>query len=341
MSHEPLRNDRRRVLKIMAAVSAVASLGQPSISRADPLPEVRRIRLLRSHGICIAPQIVAESLLRSEGFEEVTYVDFRGDAQYPSPSWMLADNKVDVTLDAIGTAITSIDAGRPVTMLAGLHLGCYELFANERVASVHDLKGKVIPINAFGGVQHTFLSSILAYVGLDPRHDVRWEVHPSQESMSLLRNAKVDAFLAFPPEPQQLRANGVSRTILNTGRDKPWSWYYCCCLLANKEFASEYPVATKRATRAILKAADLCSRDPGLAAQYVMQSGLNSDYATVLDTLKDINYRQWRSYNPESTIRFHSVRLHEFGIVKSTPQRIIDIGTDWRILNELRRELKS
>ena len=246
-----------------------------------------------------------------------------------------------MSLDAVGTVVTSIDAGRNIVMLAGIHLGCYELFVTDRVASVRDLKGKIVPINAYGGVQHTFLSSMLAYVGLDPRTDVHWEVHPSAVSMNLLQQGKVDAFLAFPPEPQALRAKGVTRVILSTARDKPWSGYYCCCLIANKSFVSQYPIAAKRATRAILKAADLCAQDPAAAARKIVESGFTDRYETALDTLRDIDYREWRAYNPESTLRFHSVRLHECGFIRSTPQQIITQGTDWRILNELRQELKS
>jgi len=35
------------------------------------------------------------------------------------------------------------------------------------------------------------------------------------------------------------------------------------------------------------------------------------------------------------------LRLHELGMIKKTPQRIIAEGTDWRPLNELKRELKA
>ena len=34
-------------------------------------------------------------------------------------------------------------------------------------------------------------------------------------------------------------------------------------------------------------------------------------------------------------------RLHEAGMIKSTPQKIIAQGTDWRFLNELKKELKG
>jgi len=45
--------------------------------------------------------------------------------------------------------------------------------------------------------------------------------------------------------------------------------------------------------------------------------------------------------DPEDTIRFYALRLHEVGMVKSSPQKIIADGTDWRFLNELKRELKA
>jgi NitT/TauT family transport system substrate-binding protein len=33
--------------------------------------------------------------------------------------------------------------------------------------------------------------------------------------------------------------------------------------------------------------------------------------------------------------------MHQFGFLKSTPNKIIAEGTDWRFLNELKRELKA
>ena len=40
-------------------------------------------------------------------------------------------------------------------------------------------------------------------------------------------------------------------------------------------------------------------------------------------------------------IRYYSLRLHEIGMIKSSPQKIIAEGTDWRFLNALKRELKA
>jgi len=40
-------------------------------------------------------------------------------------------------------------------------------------------------------------------------------------------------------------------------------------------------------------------------------------------------------------MRFYALRLHEVGMIKAGPQKIIADGTDWRFLNELKRELKA
>jgi NitT/TauT family transport system substrate-binding protein len=40
-------------------------------------------------------------------------------------------------------------------------------------------------------------------------------------------------------------------------------------------------------------------------------------------------------------VRFYALRLHEAGMIKAIPQKLIAQGTDWRFLNELRKELKG
>ena len=57
--------------------------------------------------------------------------------------------------------------------------------------------------------------------------------------------------------------------------------------------------------------------------------------------MSEVPYDNWREYNPEDTIRYYALRLHEAGLIKSSPTRIIADGADWRFLNELKRELKA
>jgi NitT/TauT family transport system substrate-binding protein len=151
----------------------------------------------------------------------------------------------------------------------------------------------------------------------------------------------VDAFIGFPPEPQQLRAKKIGRVILNTTTDPPWSQYFCCLLAGNREFVRKYPVATKKVLRAYLKAADICANDPNRAARYMVDKGYVKDFKYALALINELPYDRWRNANPEDTMRFHALRLHEVGMIKSTPQKIIAQGTDWRFLNELKKELKA
>jgi len=57
--------------------------------------------------------------------------------------------------------------------------------------------------------------------------------------------------------------------------------------------------------------------------------------------LSSIPYSAWREYDPEDTVRYYALRLHETGFIKSTPQKIIAEATDWRFLDEIKRELKT
>jgi NitT/TauT family transport system substrate-binding protein len=110
---------------------------------------------------------------------------------------------------------------------------------------------------------------------------------------------------------------------------------------ANRAFVQQHPVATKRALRAILKGTNMCAVEPDRAAQLLVEGGRTHQYDLVRRVLKEIPYDRWRDYNPEDTVRFYALRLHEVGMIKSTPQKIIAEGTDWRFLNELKKELKG
>jgi NitT/TauT family transport system substrate-binding protein len=102
-----------------------------------------------------------------------------------------------------------------------------------------------------------------------------------------------------------------------------------------------HPVATKRVLRAVLKAADFCAAEPGGAARQLVEGGFTARYDYALETMRDVVYDKWRDYDAEDTVRFFALLLREAGIIKSTPQKIIADGTDWRFLNELKRELKA
>jgi NitT/TauT family transport system substrate-binding protein len=203
------------------------------------------------------------------------------------------------------------------------------------------LKGKSIGIRTLSSSAHLYLSIMAAHVGIDPKRDIRWVTDTDGNAMEGYAEGRTDAFLAFPPEPQRLRAQGIERVILRTATDRPWSQYFCCMLAGHREFVRAHPVATKRVLRAILKAADLCAVEPERVARQLVDGGITPQYDYALQTVTEIPYDRWREYDSEDTIRFYSLRLHEAGMIKSGPQKIISGGTDWRFLNELKRELKT
>jgi NitT/TauT family transport system substrate-binding protein len=109
----------------------------------------------------------------------------------------------------------------------------------------------------------------------------------------------------------------------------------------NRQFVREYPVATKRVLRAILKAADLCASQPARVAQELVDGHFTDRYDFALQTMQQVPYDKWREYDPEDTIRYYALRLYEAHTIKSTPQKVIAENTNWRFLNELKRELKT
>jgi NitT/TauT family transport system substrate-binding protein len=338
------RNDhwsRREFLSAAALAGAGTALGLRSeASAAEPPPETTKLTLDQRPSICVAAQYVAEEFLRAEGFTDVRYIK-KSRPKDIEPA--LASGEIDVGLHFAAPNIVRIEAGDPTVILSGAHVGCFELFGTDRVRAIRELKGKSVAVSSLGDPAHIFLSTMVAFVGLDPRKDINWVTHPVAESMRLLAQGKVDGFLGFPPQPQELRSKKIGHVVVNSMMDRPWSQYFCCMVTANKEFVRKHPIATKRALRGILKGADVCAREPQRVARFLVDKGYTQNYDYALQTMKEMQmaYGVWRDYDPADTLRFYALRLHEAGMIKSTPQKIIAQGTDWRFLRELRKELKG
>ena len=163
---------RREFVRTTAIGGTAAALvgSRPARSAAEPPPETTRLRLLKSPSLCWAPQYIADELLRAEGFTEITHLE---NVSGGPVSIRLAAGEADMSLNFVAPNIIRIDQGDPVVFLAGVHVGCFEVFGSERIARVRDLKGKTAVVDVIGGAPHTFFSTIVAHVGLDPRKDVR------------------------------------------------------------------------------------------------------------------------------------------------------------------------
>ena len=333
-------NRREFVRRLTLAGTAGLIRLVPSEASAELPPESPRLRLTQTPVVCVAPQYVASELLRAEGFADVQYVKRDGDFQ----RWqreVLASGEVDIMTNYVTSLVTQIDAGDPIVLLGGVHVGCYELFGTGNVRAIRDLRGRRVAVPESPSGQQLFVSMMAAYVGLDPGKDIEWVIHPATDASTLLAERKVDALMAFPPQAQELRAKKIGHVVVASAIDRPWSQYFCCMIAGNKEFVRKNPVATKRAVRAILKASMMCATEPERAARLLVDRGFATNYDYSLQMLKDLPYNRWRELDSSDAVRFYALRLHELGLIKSDPKKIIAQGTDWRFVNELKKELKG
>ena len=329
----------RRQLLMGLALAGAGLVRAPQLLADEGRLETTTVRLAKKIPVlCNAPQYVADDLLRAEGFTDIQYVASGPGAPLTKK---ITDAAIDFSMGYAGPNIIAVDAGEAIVNLAGVHVGCFELLGHEGIRSIADLKGKSIGITAKGSSEHVYLAAMLAYIGLDPGRDVDWVTSASPPVHKLFASGKVDAFLGFAPTPQDLRSRHIGHVVVNSAVDRPWSQYFCCMLIGNRDYIRKYPVASKRVLRAILKATDWCAADPAQVARRLADSGFTDRYDYALQGLSELPYDKWREYDAEDTIRFYALRLHEIGMIKSGPQKIIADGTDWRFLNELKRELKA
>jgi len=344
--------NRRGFLASLSAAGAASILGTGRSLADEGPPETTTIRLRvedapplvvsgrAENALCTAPLYITEDLLRAEGFTDIRFVPVKNGLPYTEA---FAHGEIDFANGFVPGAVRRLDAGVPITVLAGMHPGCFNLFVHEHIRTFTDLKGKQVGFNeGRGSAEHLYVSIMAAYVGLDPQNDINWTTTDDVASpIELFVQGKIDAYLAFVPEFPELSARKIGRVIVDMAMDRPWSQYFCCMLIGNTDFVRQYPVATKRAMRAILKATDLCATEPERAARRLVEGGFAQHYDIALQTLTDVPYNVWRELDPADSLRFYALWLHEFGEIDATPNQILAEGTDWRFLDELKRELKA
>ena len=153
-----LQLSRRDFLRAATTIGAVGCFGaHHAVAAAEPPPETTTIRLVHAPSICTAPQYIAEELLRLDGFTDVQYLPL-GTRNGP---YALADGRGDIAMWDTPGLIPHLDAGKPIVLLSGVHAGCYELFGQEEVRAIRDLKGKTVAIQYVGGGDQVLISSML------------------------------------------------------------------------------------------------------------------------------------------------------------------------------------
>jgi NitT/TauT family transport system substrate-binding protein len=195
---------RRRFLAGLSGIGATTLLPMPALAAEGP-PETTSVRLAKSPAICVAPQHIVVELLSAEGFTDIRHVPLAPGVNVPDA---IAEGALDFGLNFATVQVTGIDRGIAMKVLAGVHVGCFELFVNGAIRGVADLAGKKVGTQAVGSPEHLFLSVIAANVGIDPKAQIDWVTSDKVLPKELFIDGKIDAFLGFPPEPQEPRPSG-------------------------------------------------------------------------------------------------------------------------------------
>lgn len=322
------------------AATPSANPTAPATPAPLPPPEVTTLTLSGPTS-CDPWMWLADDLLRDEGFTGV---------QRAKPGQSLLKGEVDLGVSYANAAVTTIDAGQPLLILGGTHVGCLEIWAGEGIGGLRDLRGKRIPITARNPMDlgYSFWTSALTSVGIG-LDEVNWVEDPQLFAGLGGENAyidgRVDVFLGGPTAGIVLRMNPKNRgrKILDLTMDKPWSQNFCCMLVTNRAFAERNPVATKRMTRAALRAIDLGASDLGRATRLAIDQKLfpaRITYDVLYESLKDMPFA-WRDYSADDTLRFFALRLADGKLIKKTPEQIVRDGTDLAYFKQLRTELRS
>ena len=150
---------RRNFLSTLSAAGAAGILGSRTSLADEAPPERTTLRLRLDPNTCAAPWYVAEDLLRAEGFTDIRYVPVKSGPSYVQT---ITRGDIDFGLFFAASAVFRLDSGVPITALAGVHPGCFELFAHEPIRTISDLKGKKVGVDVLNSAAHLYVSIMAA-----------------------------------------------------------------------------------------------------------------------------------------------------------------------------------
>jgi NitT/TauT family transport system substrate-binding protein len=332
---------------IVAACAPNRSSGGETPAPSLGPPETSTIRIADTPA-CDPWYWLADPFLREEGFTDIQYG--AGDP---------AAGTAELGVFFGNTLAYAVDAGVPIVALAGTHTGCFEIWARPGINTPTDLRGKTIAVNtktltvagATGrgatDLAYGFFVSLLAFVGMQPGDANFVEIGLDKSVIAYFVDGKADAILTGAQAGPLLHGmtGNPGHVILTTAIDKPWSQQYCCLLVSGRDWARTNPVATKRATRAILRSIDAGKRDLRATAKAAIDKGTYKatpliTEQVVYDVIMDQSF-EWRDYDPEDTVRFFALRQADAKLIKKTPTQIIADGTDFAYFRRLQKELKA
>ncbi len=244
---------------------------------AEPPPETTKIRFVHGPFICVAPQYLAEEFLPLEGFTDWSYVPL-GTRTGPRRACGGAGRHRACGIRPNSCPIWTLASrswSSPACMAVATNSS-----AGERVRAVRDLKGKTAAIHYFGSGDHVLLSTMLSYVGIDPRQEVNWITgRDLRNAMDLFAEGKADAFVGYAQEPAELRLKKVGQVIrrhrrtIAPGPSTSAAWSSRTGTL-RRATRSRPNVHCARSSRP----ADICATDPERVARFLVAKQYETRY---------------------------------------------------------------
>jgi NitT/TauT family transport system substrate-binding protein len=317
--------------RLLAPYLAPSAFGR----QAAPLPPPETTTIRLGTLPCDHPVMASEPFLQQEAF---TRVEILGGRQ-------LASGRVDIDIDFAAFDIAQLlEAGQHPVVLAPLHPGCVEIWAQPGIQSVQDLRGRSVVVTArtLANTGYSYLAIVLKHAGVDPAQ-VNWVVQPDANPVALFLAGRNDAVQVATVGTAALRSNPANpgHVIHNQMMDRPWSLLPCCMLVARQEWYRANPVTAKRAVRAVLRSADVQTTSRADAVKRMTDRGLfggpaNFDNVLYAASMVPAN---WRDLDMKRSLRFYGQLLADVGLLKVSVDDIVRT-VDLRILEELRAELR-
>ena len=348
-----IAQSRRHFLASASLAAAAGVVGGRSLLADEPPPETAVIRLMGDSSICQAPEYIVDDLLHAEGFTEIRYLYLSESVwatqAHGRPRHLLSasvDNARRQRRDRLRPFPPSVRdfspgcrrAGngvgrRPRRLLRGIRPRAHPV--HQRSEGSHRQRPEVTLGLVPAARDHGGARRARSPKGYRMGGEFRRSAHGAVCRGESRRLHCISPRAAGAARPQHRSRHPQHH------HGQPWSQYLCCIIEGNRDFVRANPVATKRFLRALFKGADLCAKAPETAARRLIEAGFAERYDYVLQTLAELPYGTWRDFDPEDSLRFYALQMHEVGFITSSPNELLAAGTDWRFLNELKRELKA
>jgi NitT/TauT family transport system substrate-binding protein len=179
----------------------------------------------------------------------------------------IATGKADAGVGMALRWLKPLEQGFDVRITTATHGGCMRLLApkSSGIATLEDLKGKVVGVNDMGAPDKNFFSIRLARLGIDPLTDVTWKVFPADLLPVALQKGEIQAFTLGDPLGWVIRdRDGLSQVASNLDAD--YAHRACCVLGVRGSLIRDDRPAAAALTEAILEAQDFVAANPDAAA---------------------------------------------------------------------------